>query len=264
MRLRTIKPGFFKNEDLAALPPLARLLYAGLWCMADREGRLEDRPKRIKVELLPYDSADVNKLLDALAQADFIVRYSSGAERYIEIPAFLLHQNPHVKEAISRIPARCDASPVQAPCEPSASPVLSGQVLSCDLSLGSCLGSGSSPSPAGPVTAEVMTPTKQFIHGWGSLFQRCRSGAQYAFEGAKDGAHVKAILGLAGGDVAEALRRAEVHLTDPFWAERGANLGTLKSQWNRCVHGAGNGSGIKDPLAGVKAFAARLENLHEP
>ena len=46
-RARNIKPGFFANENLAECDPLARLLFAGLWCLADREGRLEDRPKRI-------------------------------------------------------------------------------------------------------------------------------------------------------------------------------------------------------------------------
>jgi len=35
---------------------LARLLYPGLWMLADREGRLEDRPLRIKAEILPYDT----------------------------------------------------------------------------------------------------------------------------------------------------------------------------------------------------------------
>lgn len=45
---RNIKPGFFTNDVLAACDQLARLLFAGLWTVADRAGRLEDRPKRIK------------------------------------------------------------------------------------------------------------------------------------------------------------------------------------------------------------------------
>ena len=39
-RIRTIKPEFFTSDDICALSPLARLLYVGLWCEADREGRL--------------------------------------------------------------------------------------------------------------------------------------------------------------------------------------------------------------------------------
>ena len=107
MRARNLKPGYFKNEGLADLPPLARILFAGLWGMADREGRLEDRPKRIKAEILPYDNCDTDKLLDALAQHDehFIVRYAVDGKRYIAIPNFPEHQSPHCREPESTIPA---------------------------------------------------------------------------------------------------------------------------------------------------------------
>ncbi|MCX8018393.1 MAG: hypothetical protein N2690_10910, partial [Rhodocyclaceae bacterium] len=60
MRARNIKPGFYKNEDLAECSVWARLIFPGLWMMADRDGRLEDRPKRIKAELLPFDAVDVD------------------------------------------------------------------------------------------------------------------------------------------------------------------------------------------------------------
>ena len=48
MRARNIKPGFFRDEQLMQVPPLGRILFAGLWCLADREGRLPDRPAQIK------------------------------------------------------------------------------------------------------------------------------------------------------------------------------------------------------------------------
>ena len=104
MRSRNLKPGFFKNEELAEIEPLGRILFEGLWCMADREGRLEDRPKRIKAEVLPYDDCDVDKLLNALAGKGFIVRYLVNGDRYLQISNFLKHQNPHPKEAVSDIP----------------------------------------------------------------------------------------------------------------------------------------------------------------
>jgi hypothetical protein len=103
-RARNIKPGFFMNDKLAEIDPLGRLLYAGLWTIADREGRLEDRPKKIKAEILPYDNCDVNLLLDALNDADFICRYTVDGQNYIQILKFLTHQNPHPKEAASVIP----------------------------------------------------------------------------------------------------------------------------------------------------------------
>ena len=105
MRSRNIKPGFFKNENLAELPPESRLLFIGLWCMADREGRLEDRPKRIKIELFAYDELDINNLLDLLQQEDFIKRYEINSKKYIQINNFTKHQMPHHKEVASEIPA---------------------------------------------------------------------------------------------------------------------------------------------------------------
>ena len=74
-RIRTIKPEFFCHEQLAELSPIHRLLFIGLWTQADREGRLEDRPKRLKVVLLPYDDCDVDQLLTELGGAGFILRY---------------------------------------------------------------------------------------------------------------------------------------------------------------------------------------------
>ncbi len=105
MRARNIKPGFFKNDVLGEVEPLARVLFIGLWCLADRAGRLADRPRKIKAEILPYDDCDVERLLDALDRQGFIVRYQAAGERYLWIPGFLRHQNPHPRETASSIPA---------------------------------------------------------------------------------------------------------------------------------------------------------------
>jgi len=104
MRARNIKPGFFKNEDLAECSMAARLLFAGLWCMADREGRLEDRPKRIKAEILPYDNEDADNLLSELETTGFIIRYQSQGYKVIYIPKFIQHQRPHSNEKESELP----------------------------------------------------------------------------------------------------------------------------------------------------------------
>jgi hypothetical protein len=106
-RARNLKPKFFKNEDLAELSFEYRLLFQGLWCEADRAGRLEDRPKRIKAEVFPYDDVDVEDGLCKLHAAGFIERYEVEDSPYIQIVAFAKHQNPHCKEAASTIPAPC-------------------------------------------------------------------------------------------------------------------------------------------------------------
>lgn len=118
-RARNIKPGFFTNDVLAECSPLARLLFAGLWLHADREGRLEDRPRKIKAEILPYDSCEAEDLLGELQARGFIVRYAHQGGRYIQVTNFGKHQNPHVKEAPSEIPA---------PDEHSASPVQNSEI----------------------------------------------------------------------------------------------------------------------------------------
>jgi hypothetical protein len=92
------------NEELAELPCEARLLFIGLWTIADREGRLEDRPRKIKAALFPYDQSDVDDLLRQLARKGFLRRYEAEGGRYIHITNFKKHQNPHPKEAPSDIP----------------------------------------------------------------------------------------------------------------------------------------------------------------
>lgn len=103
-RTRDIRPGFFKNEDLGECQPLARLLFAGLWCHADREGKLEDRPKRLKSEILPYDNCDCDELLNELACFGFLIRYEYQGKKYIKITGFEDNQRIHPKEQPSLIP----------------------------------------------------------------------------------------------------------------------------------------------------------------
>ena len=106
-RARNIKPSIMDNEELAALDPTTRLLFIYLWMLADREGRLEDRPKRIAAQALAYDrTADADKMLDELQSAGFIVRYAAGSVACIQIVSFAKHQSPHVREAASTLPAQ--------------------------------------------------------------------------------------------------------------------------------------------------------------
>ncbi len=131
-RSRNIKPGFFTNDVLGELPALTRLLFAGLWTICDREGRIEDRPKKIRAEVLPYDECDPDAMLQSLHDGGFIERYEVEGRRLIQVCAWAEHQNPHVKEAASTLPAPCKsgASPVQAPDEAQPLPALAGLIPS--------------------------------------------------------------------------------------------------------------------------------------
>lgn len=105
-RIRSIKQDFFLNEDLATVTSEARLLAIGLSTIADRAGRLEDRPLKIKAQLFPYHNVDITKLLDELDQQGigFIQRYAIDDKHYIQITNFDKHQKPHPKELDSTIP----------------------------------------------------------------------------------------------------------------------------------------------------------------
>lgn len=105
-RTRKIKPDFFKHERLALLSPIHRLLFIALWTQADREGIVEDRPMRLKIECLPYDKCDIDALLDDLEKHSdvLIVRYEVGGRHYLKIPHFGKHQKVHPKEEVSEHP----------------------------------------------------------------------------------------------------------------------------------------------------------------
>jgi hypothetical protein len=107
MRTRLLRPGFFENEELAALPPHARLLFEGLWLMADRAGRLKDRPPVIRATIFPFEPAvDVELLLTLLHRAGFVQRYrGSKGVKCVQVINFATHQYPHKNEPDTRLPA---------------------------------------------------------------------------------------------------------------------------------------------------------------
>lgn len=103
-RSRNIKPGFFTNPELVELPYETRLLFAGLWVIADRDGRLEDRPKKIKMELFPADAVDCDMMLGQLHKAGFVIRYEVDGQKLIQVNNWAKHQSPHHTERASTLP----------------------------------------------------------------------------------------------------------------------------------------------------------------
>lgn len=104
MRARNIKPGFFRNEQLGECSFGARLLFIGLWCAADRNGRLEDRRKRLKADIFPFDDPDMDKLIDELVEHGFIGKYEVEGHNYLLVMNFAKHQSPHHTEKGGDIP----------------------------------------------------------------------------------------------------------------------------------------------------------------
>lgn len=110
-RARLIKPQFFLDRVIVKLSAYARLLFIGLWTLADREGRVRDEPEIIKVQLLPFDDCEIESLLLELVAGNLISRYESKGLQILQIRSFTKHQHCHVREPASILPA---------PCQPNA------------------------------------------------------------------------------------------------------------------------------------------------
>lgn len=126
-RTRSLKPSFFTDAELTLFPPLHRIAYEGLWCHADKRGFLEDKPRELKVQILPFDTCDFDAILTDLCRPKsdgspgFIRRYEVGGRRYICIRKFLDHQKPHIKETEFNIPGPPPEEPGLNPGKPRAS-----------------------------------------------------------------------------------------------------------------------------------------------
>lgn len=101
-RIRTIKPEFFTSEDIVELSPMARLLYISTWCEADKEGRLQWKPRTLKLRYFPADDINIVELCDELISAGLIVLYGEGLAY---IPSFSKHQHVNPRESLSELPA---------------------------------------------------------------------------------------------------------------------------------------------------------------
>ena len=107
-RIRQIKPEFYLDDELAQCSRDARLLFPGLWMLADRAGRLENRPAKIKAQIFPYDcdidAARITELLGQLETRRFILVYEVEGRSYIQIRTFEKHQHCHRNEVPSHLP----------------------------------------------------------------------------------------------------------------------------------------------------------------
>lgn len=94
-RIRTIKPDFWKHEELSELPCETHLLAAALLNYADDEGYFRANPKLVKAECCPLreDSVSVHESLQKLSDAGYIRLFTgSDGKQYGHIKTFLQHQ----------------------------------------------------------------------------------------------------------------------------------------------------------------------------
>jgi hypothetical protein len=106
-QMRSIQGIIFNNDAMGELPPLTRLLFAGLWCLVDDKGRTEDKPRKLKKIIMGYDdvsTGDIDEMLQSLHDKRFIVRYSTNGSSYIQVDNFSKYRNPYIHRNPSRIP----------------------------------------------------------------------------------------------------------------------------------------------------------------
>jgi hypothetical protein len=97
MRIRSVKPEFWKSESNGKLSHSARLLFIGLFNHADDEGVFRAAPALIRAEIFPYDDITlegITVLLRELSGSSHKVVLYTGpdGDRYGFIPSFKAHQ----------------------------------------------------------------------------------------------------------------------------------------------------------------------------
>lgn len=61
--MRGFKPEIWTDEKFVELSPLARLLFMGMWNWACDSGHVDNKPKQLKMRILPTDDVDVSELM---------------------------------------------------------------------------------------------------------------------------------------------------------------------------------------------------------
>jgi len=95
MRIRCIKPEFWDSESVGRISIPARLLFIGLWSLADDHGRAREHSRFLANRIFTYDNVSDQQIEDylwELVNENMIVRYESGGSHYLQICNWLNHQ----------------------------------------------------------------------------------------------------------------------------------------------------------------------------
>jgi hypothetical protein len=103
MRIRSVKPEFFRHEELqdceASHPgKYIMLSFIGLWCISDSKGRFEWKPRVMKLDILPFLNFNMEETLAVLEEHGFVERYEVDGRPFGFIPSFEKHQRITGKE----------------------------------------------------------------------------------------------------------------------------------------------------------------------
>lgn len=86
-RIRTIKPTFFRSRSVKKLTDRAKLVWIGLWNLADDDGRLVDELGILIGDLwaLSVTEAKLDATLDELHRGGRIIRYKVAGQAFIQV-----------------------------------------------------------------------------------------------------------------------------------------------------------------------------------
>jgi hypothetical protein len=126
MRIRSIKPEFWRSDDIASLSWADRLLFIGLWSYVDDNGVGRDVDKLIVADLFPLEDdprdtlATVSRGLSNLSAAGLIERYDVDRKPYLHIASWDNHQRiDKPNKARYPLPTCGNAVPRDTPATPS-------------------------------------------------------------------------------------------------------------------------------------------------
>jgi hypothetical protein len=95
-RIRTIKPEFIEDEKLGSMTPVARLLFACSWILADDYGNFRANPKWVHSQVFCYDETTsvsaVTTALVTLRDAAMFTEYTVRGQIYYHINNWTKHQ----------------------------------------------------------------------------------------------------------------------------------------------------------------------------
>lgn len=226
-RQRMIHPDFFTDERVVSVSLAAQKLFVGLWCWADREGRMERNPLRLKMQVFPAEAFDVAPLLVELEAVGLIQSYSVGGKSYLLVLGFKKRQKPHPNEAASVIPP----PPGEKPQENVTSP--SHQNASPREMVGSNRAESESESesvskPSAPPIVRPAGGVGDLREGIERLWKKHR-GSPWVWK-YRDEEALRPAFDLAGGDLQLLLRVFESGLQKTF--PRLTKLSHLTEHWN--------------------------------
>lgn len=246
MRIRTIKPEFWRHEVMAQLAPEAQLMAIALLNMADDEGYFEANPRIVRGEVMPFrdDVATVSRDIQELSRVGWIaVRETSGHGQVGLIVNWAKHQRVD-KPKSSKLAVYFNASDSRDVVATHPRRVQDASREEVEVEQGSGSGGGSTPPPVVRELSPVVFVkpdkppdlwTSDDFYAW-AQFKRQEAG----FVGERQrprglGAWFSAALMTLGGDIG-ALQEAFYRFgDDKFWQAKTPPLpfAGFVSQWDR-------------------------------